>query len=97
MNLARVAYYLAPFLSVMEVDGALVCHQEKENVDDVPPFMPWPRHLFVLGTVNMDETIHAFSDKVLDRAFTIEFWDVDLDAFAGKFWGGLWRGRLVGG
>ena len=26
----------------------------------------------------MDETTHGISDKVLDRAFTIEFWDVDL-------------------
>ncbi len=29
----------------------------------------------------MDETTHAFSDKVLDRAFTLEFWDVDLQRF----------------
>jgi len=33
----------------------------------------------------MDETTHAFSDKVLDRAFTIEFWDVDLDQYAERF------------
>jgi hypothetical protein len=32
----------------------------------------------IVGTVNMDETTHPFSDKVLDRAFTFEFWDVDL-------------------
>ena len=29
----------------------------------------------------MDETTHGISDKVLDRAFTIEFWDVDLEAY----------------
>ena len=29
----------------------------------------------------MDETTHGISDKVLDRAFTIEFWDIDLDAY----------------
>jgi len=33
----------------------------------------------------MDETTHAFSDKVLDRAFTLEFWDVDIDAYADRF------------
>jgi hypothetical protein len=33
----------------------------------------------------MDETTHAFSDKVLDRAFTLEFWDVDLAAFRKRF------------
>jgi hypothetical protein len=50
--------------------------------------MPWPRNLHIIGTVNMDETTYAFSDKVLDRAFTIEFWDVDLDAFAKRFQAG---------
>jgi hypothetical protein len=29
----------------------------------------------------MDETTHPFSDKVLDRAFTFEFWDVDLATY----------------
>ena len=29
----------------------------------------------------MDESTHPFSDKVLDRAFTLEFWDVDLTSF----------------
>jgi hypothetical protein len=37
-----------------------------------------PPELFVVGTVNTDETTHAFSPKVLDRAFSIEFNDVDL-------------------
>lgn len=30
-----------------------------------------PKNLFVVGTVNMDETTHQFSRKVLDRAMTI--------------------------
>ena len=29
----------------------------------------------------MDETTHGLSDKVLDRAFTLEFWDVNLDEY----------------
>ena len=29
----------------------------------------------------MDETTHGLSDKVLDRAFVFEFWDVDLAAY----------------
>ncbi len=29
----------------------------------------------------MDETTHPFSDKVLDRAYTLEFWDVDLEGW----------------
>lgn len=31
-----------------------------------------PANLFVIGTVNMDDTTHQFSRKVIDRAFTIE-------------------------
>ena len=31
-----------------------------------------PDNLFVIGTVNMDDTTHQFSRKVIDRAFTIE-------------------------
>jgi hypothetical protein len=34
--------------------------------------------LVLIGTVNMDETTHALSDKVLDRAHVMEFWDVDV-------------------
>jgi hypothetical protein len=37
-----------------------------------------PENLYVVGTVNMDETTQPFSRKVLDRANTIEFNDIDL-------------------
>ncbi len=37
-----------------------------------------PQNLFVIGTVNMDETTYSFSRKVLDRAMTIEMNEVDL-------------------
>lgn len=36
-----------------------------------------PRNLFVVGTVNMDDTTHQFSRKVLDRAMTLMMDDVD--------------------
>ncbi|MFN8714609.1 MAG: McrB family protein [Bacteroidota bacterium] len=38
----------------------------------------FPPNLVVIGTVNMDETTHSFSRKVLDRAMTIELNQVDL-------------------
>lgn len=80
MNLARVEHYFAPFLSAMEgKHGVLSIHAEEEIIDNVPSSVPWPANLFVLGTVNMDESTHAFSDKVLDRAFTFELWEVELD------------------
>ena len=37
-----------------------------------------PDNLFVIGTVNMDDTTHQFSRKVIDRAFTIEMNGDDL-------------------
>lgn len=37
-----------------------------------------PENLFVVGTVNMDETTFSFSRKVLDRAMTIEMNKVNL-------------------
>jgi len=81
MNLARVERYFAPFLSAMETGEALHLHAEEEPVHEVPATVPWPASLRIGGTVNMDETTHPFSDKVLDRAFTMEFWDVDLKTF----------------
>lgn len=46
--------------------------------------MPLPPNLVVAGTVNMDETTHGFSRKVIDRAFTLdfgEFFPNDFDAY----------------
>lgn len=81
MNLARVERYFAPFLSAMETGEELLIHAQDEPVNDVPARLPWPKNLFIGGTVNMDETTHPFSDKVLDRAFTLEFFEVDLQRF----------------
>lgn len=46
---------------------------------EVPPSIPLPTNLVVTGTVNVDETTHGFSSKVLDRSMVIEFDAVDLD------------------
>ncbi|MFZ5898148.1 MAG: McrB family protein [Bacillota bacterium] len=92
MNLARVEHYLADVLSKIEsrrrVDGkiitdTLVAAEETENGDHPASSSAWsevslPDNLFLVGTVNMDETTHSFSRKVLDRAFTLEFSDIDL-------------------
>ncbi|MEI8094647.1 MAG: hypothetical protein WCG80_10560 [Spirochaetales bacterium] len=51
------------------------------NADE--PGIPLPPNLVVVGTVNMDETTHGFSRKVLDRALTIEFDDVDFGLYGG--------------
>jgi 5-methylcytosine-specific restriction protein B len=39
----------------------------------VPPKLALPANLFIIGTVNVDETTYMFSPKVLDRANVIEF------------------------
>jgi hypothetical protein len=37
-----------------------------------------PDNIYIVGTVNMDETTYPFSKRVLDRANTIEFHTIDL-------------------
>ena len=78
MNLSRPEQYLAPILSAMETGAELSLHREGEIFDGIPAEIRYPSNLVIIGTVNMDETTHGLSDKILDRAFTIEFWEVDL-------------------
>jgi len=78
MNLAHVERYFADFLSGMESGEPtlpnLVKEQHAWRLDpEGPAALPIPNNLFVVGTVNVDETTYAFSPKVLDRAQTIEF------------------------
>ena len=90
MNLARVEYYLSDFLSIIETrdrkaNGAI----ETDALIDASYFQSQaakekygrvylPDNLYIIGTVNMDETTFPFSKKVLDRANTIEFSFVNL-------------------
>ena len=43
------------------------------EVDRVPQKVTLPKNLFIIGTINVDETTYMFSPKVLDRANVIEF------------------------
>lgn len=78
MNLSHPEQYMAPLLSAMETGETIPLHAEGDYFDGVPSTLPYPSNLVIIGTVNMDETTHGLSDKVLDRAFVLEFWDVDL-------------------
>lgn len=49
-----------------------------EKIEDGGKRLTIPQNLFVVGTVNMDETTFSFSRKVLDRAMTIEMNEVEL-------------------
>lgn len=73
MNLSHVERYFADFLSVMESNKLIPLHSSKEVLNGVPAKLEFPSNLFIIGTVNIDETTHMFSPKVLDRANTIEF------------------------
>lgn len=91
MNLARVEYYLSDFLSIIESrkrDGEEIKTNiivSEETTNGAYPDLYLPENLYVIGTVNMDETTFPFSKKVLDRANTIEFSYVDLvPVFEGK-------------
>ena len=81
MNLSHPEQYLAPLLSAMETGAPVNLHTEGGLFDGIPPSVPYPSNLVVIGTVNMDETTHGLSDKILDRAFTMEFWDIDLGTY----------------
>ena len=95
MNLARVEYYFSDFLSKMETryfednriktDKILSKNEfdARDNTDALSKYgnLYLPDNLYIIGTVNMDETTQPFSKKVLDRANTIEFNQIELTAF----------------
>ena len=76
MNLSHVERYFADFLSTMESGDAIPLHtidSEEARAGGIPKQIKLPNNLFIIGTVNIDETTYMFSPKVLDRANTIEF------------------------
>ena len=73
MNLSHVERYFADFLSTMESGDKIPLHKINNTELIVPPSIKLPKNLFIVGTVNIDETTYMFSPKVLDRANTIEF------------------------
>ncbi len=87
MNLARVEHYFAEVLSSIEDRCRAIAggfQTTKVIAQTLPPeYREWqsnlPSNFAIVGTVNMDESSHGFSRKVLDRAFTLELSEVDLD------------------
>lgn len=71
MNLSHVERYFSDFISCME-SGEPLQLSSKEG-GEVPTEVDLGDNLFVIGTVNMDETTYVFSPKVLDRANVLEF------------------------
>ncbi|MEI8285269.1 MAG: hypothetical protein WCG52_09790 [bacterium] len=76
MNLSHVERYFADILSAIESDEKIHLHRDEKRTagaGDIEPEIGLPKNLFIVGTVNIDETTHMFSPKVLDRANVIEF------------------------
>ncbi len=78
MNLARIEYYFAEFLSVMEMPDT-----NEWKIDIVPVSEPTdpknlingkiliPQNLWFVGTANKDDSTFTITDKVYDRAVAI--------------------------
>ena len=74
MNLSYVERYFADFLSALESHQEIPLWEKPEECDsEVPSKIALPKNLFIIGTINVDETTYMFSPKVLDRANVIEF------------------------
>ena len=67
MNLSHVERYFSDFLSAIESKEPIPLYGGSHLK------LSLPDNLFIVGTVNVDETTYMFSPKVLDRANTIEF------------------------
>ncbi|MGD9909186.1 MAG: hypothetical protein AB7U79_01120 [Candidatus Izemoplasmatales bacterium] len=80
MNLARIEYYFAEFLSIMEMPDP-----SEWKIDLVPDSKPndplkvingkiaVPMNVWFVGTANKDDSTYTITDKVYDRAIALEF------------------------
>ena len=76
MNLSHVERYFADLLSAIESREEIPLYSgPARNLSgkELPRNLGVPPNVFVLGTVNVDETTYMFSPKVLDRANVLEF------------------------
>ena len=90
MNIARVEYYFAEFLSLLELPNP-----EGRNLDVVSDVWPTdpkllndgklrlPINMWFIGTANNDDSTFAISDKVYDRAMVLNL-DTKADVFEGE-------------
>lgn len=80
VNIARIEYYFADFLSVMEYP----MDKWKLKVMELPydfksplhledGFLEIPENTWFIGTANKDDSTYTITDKVYDRAITISF------------------------
>ncbi len=87
MNIARVEYYFAEMLSILELPrsderyvSVVATPSDSDPVKMVDGKVWIPDNLFYVGTINNDDSTFAVADKVYDRAIPI-----DLDDRANAF------------
>lgn len=80
MNLARIEYYFADFLSMLEMPDFnewkidLVSEQlEGDPINLIDGKILIPQNVWFIGTANKDDSTFTITDKVYDRASTLEF------------------------
>ena len=80
MNLARIEYYFADFLSMLEMPDFnewkidLVSEQlEGDAINLIDGKILIPQNVWFIGTANKDDSTFTITDKVYDRASTLEF------------------------
>jgi len=80
MNLARIEYYFAEFLSIMEMPNVAEWTIEISNKPDpgdpkhlMEGKLLIPQNLWFIGTANNDDSTFTITDKVYDRAMTLTF------------------------
>ncbi len=70
INLARIEYYLAPLLSILELRR----RGEPARLQLADGSFLWlPPNLYLVGTLNQDPYAAVISDKVYDRCHLLEF------------------------
>lgn len=82
MNIARVEYYFAEMLSILELPRederfiAVVSSRAESDPEKMIDGKVWiPNNVFYVGTINNDDSTFAVADKVYDRAIPIDLDD----------------------
>jgi hypothetical protein len=92
MNIAHVEYYFSDILSAMESGAPIKLHSKPIEIKNERSNkvlraengeVTIPENLFITGTINVNETTHEISPKVLDRAYVLKL-SCDWELFYAK-------------
>ncbi|UJF26665.1 McrB family protein [Planococcus sp. 107-1] len=79
MNLAHVEYYFSDYLSAVESNEPIILNNFYISE------LPIPQNVYIVGTINEDETTERISDKVWDRAFKVEMNNVNINQYLNEY------------